>query len=236
MRRGMTLAEVLLSVCIMLMLLTAVYTLMGDARTAYYTAQTGSDLRTSLRQSMQKMEMELRNTGYDGCGQAMFTIASGTGVNGTDTIRFSIPVICSTGATLLDCNGAQANCDASNHCTAPNHFISPGHWGAPLTWGCNSSTCMDADNNCATVEYQFVQYALNNSGQLMRNVLSPALAVVATQTLGQNITAVRFALSGGSTSLLTLSLTAVKNLPMRDKKGNVITVTETLSQNVELTN
>ena len=230
-RRGMTFAELLMALGIFSFLLMVIYALMGNARMVYFDVTTSTELRNTLRLSLQKMEMELRNTGYDSCGTAKFEITNGAGVNGSDFVRFSIPVVCSTTATVLDCvntaNGAAANCDDVDRCVAPKHNISPGHWGAPLTWGCNNSSCMDADNSCATVEYQYVQYALDSANELVRQVLNPAAAIVTTAVLGKDITTLTFNVNG---QVVTVTATAQK----KSSTGRLMT--ETISQNIRLLN
>jgi hypothetical protein len=232
----MTLAELLLSVGIMSFLIMVIYALMGNARVVYFDVSITTQIRNDLRQAARRMEIEMRNTGYDSCGLAQFTVSAGAGVNATDTVRFSIPVTCSTTATLLDCSGTAADCAAADRCTSPKHFISPGHWGAPLTWGCNSSSCMDADNSCATVEYKYVQYALNNNSQLVRTVLSPALNVVGSDVIASNITGMTLTVNNAS-HVITLALTAGKRSVVRKTAAGIgVMLTESISQNIRLMN
>ena len=211
-RRGMSLVELLMSMGILVSLMAVTYTLLGNAQTMFYDMSQATDLRDSLRQAMQKVELEVRNTGYDANGNAEFLISAGTGVNGSDVLRFSVPILCSATATMLDPVTGE-----------------PANWGAGLTWGCHSSTCMDANNSCTTLEYKHVQYALDNSSQLVRRVLGPTFATVATAVVAQNITALKFSVNN-TTRILTVTMTE------RHLSGMNRVVTETVSQNVRLMN
>jgi type II secretory pathway pseudopilin PulG len=97
-------------------------------------------------------------------------IGDGGGFSGTDVVTFSIPVICEAGGSIMDANG------------------DVGNWGAPLNWGCTDSSCMDADNDCGTVDYSAIQYLMNSSNQLIRRVLDGGGSTVKDDVLGENIT------------------------------------------------
>lgn len=191
--------ELLVVLAIMTIAITGIFNMLGSARSTFFNADAAIDLRNSLRQASERISLEMRNTGYQG-GTARFTILDGQGTGGSDIIRFSIPVICTSSGTLLDATG------------------SPAYWGAPLTWGCDSSSCMDANDDCSTLEYKYVQYSLNASNQLERAVLDTALTTVnnSTTIMGQNIVdlqasavgdQITFTLSGQKVSAVRKTLT-----------------------------
>lgn len=163
-QRGVTLWELMIAMTIISFCLSAIFGLLGNANASFFNADVNIDLRNSLRLASDKMTTELRNTGYK-AGVAQFAILTGAGVNGSDIIRFAIPIQCSnTMTTILDASG------------------NPAYWGAPLTWGCNNSSCMDANNDCSVAEYRYIQYSLNGSQQLERKILDGALSAVSGGT------------------------------------------------------
>ena len=191
---------------LLVFVMAAVFGLLGQAQSSFYTADTGIDLRNSLRLASEKIALELRNTGYQS-NVAQFTITDGAGSNSSDSIRFSVPILCSASSTLLDSvNG------------------NPSYWGAPLTWGCNSYTCMDANGDCSTLEYKYVQYAINSSSQLERKVLSTGLTTVngSTTIAGNDITNFQVSVDQSpGTRVITFVLTGQKKSPT----GRIVTAT-----------
>lgn len=183
-RRGFTLAELLVSVGILVALTAVVFGFVVAAQASFNNADAGIQLRNIFRNANEKMAWELSHT-----GSGQYVITAGGGVNGSDIIRFSVPVACDTTSTFLDA--------ASN----------PAYWGAYLTWGCDSVACADANGVCSSVEYKYVQYALNASGAIVRSVLSPALNVVASAAVADSITDVRFSVTG---TRLTFTLSGQK--------------------------
>jgi|GEM_PF-894822 len=209
-RRGFTLIETMVAVGILVFLTMVIFGLLSASQSAYNDADTGIQLRDILREADQKISWELSHTGHDGGGVSQFTIFFGTGANGSDKIRFSVPVACDTTSSFLTTAG------------------SPSHWGAYLTWGCDKVSCADADGNCATVEYKYIQYALNADGTIVRSALGPLMTVVAQQTIASNITDLHFATSGVN------SLTFTLNARLKSPTGR--TVTATTNQTVHYMN
>ncbi len=184
-RHAFTLAEMLISVAILVALMGIVFGFVLSAQAAFNNADAGIQLRNIFRTANDKMAWELSHTGHDGGGNAQYIISTGTGVNGSDTIRFSVPVVCDAVTPFLDATG------------------NPAHWGAYLTWGCDSVTCADANGACATVEYKYVQYALSATGVIVRSVLGPMLNVVSSASIADGITNMHFSVAGNQ---LTFSL------------------------------
>ena len=166
-----------------------VFMTMMAGNNSWTNTATVMDLRQNIHQTLERVSAELRESGSAAGGAMEVSINTGAGVNGSDVLQFSVPVICEAGGSVMDTNGDVA------------------HWGAPLTWGCIDSTCMDADNDCTTVEYSSLQYALNSQKQLTRSVLSPTSAVVRSDVFAQDITNFQAVLSADK-NIVTLTVTA----------------------------
>ncbi len=213
-RQGFTLVEMLVSIAILVVLTAIIFGFVLSAQAAFNNADAGIQLRNNFRNANEKMAWELSHTGHDGTGAAQYVITAGTGVNGSDIIRFSVPVMCDATSTFLD---------ATSY---------PAHWGAQLTWGCDSRTtnvvgCTDANGVCSTVEYKYIQYALNASGAIVRSVLSPALNLVASATIADSMTNMHFSVAGTE---LTFTLSGQK----RSMSGAMLTAST--SRSVRLMN
>jgi prepilin-type N-terminal cleavage/methylation domain-containing protein len=185
-QRGFSLAELLVAMAIMVFVTGVIYSLLSKAQLAFYDSEATIKMRNELRLATQKIDMELRQSGYDSTGTPQYVILHGIGSFGSDILRFSVPVICQTGGTLLDASG------------------NPAHWGATIKWGCTTSACADANNNCASVEYKYIQYSLNDSGQIIRSVLSPLFNTVSTQVLAEDITGFQVAIA--ATRMMTMTI------------------------------
>ena len=208
---GFSMVELLVVIAISAFMLTSIFTTLMTGQATWFTADTSIELRENIRSSNQKIARELRESGFNSAATSQVTVLDSGGANSTDILRFSMPVLCNTATSLLDNSGNVA------------------HWGAPLTWGCTTSSCMDADNTCGTVEYKYVQYEVTAGNQLVRKVLSPALAVVTQSTIASNITNMQITISADQ-NVITIQLTAQKISPMRK------TVTLTKSLDVYLRN
>lgn len=167
---GFTLVETLLAAAIFLVVATGIYAALAAGQSTWLDTDTSMDLQQSLRFALEKATRELHESGFDKNGIWQVTIGDGTGVNGTDILRFSMPIICHSGDSVIDANGDIA------------------YWGAPLTWGCTSSSCMDADDNCVTRDYKYIRYSLDTNNQLLRQVLDTTTAVVRQDIFARYIT------------------------------------------------
>lgn len=203
---GFSMVELLIVISISAFMLTGIFTTLMTGQATWFTADTSIELRNNIRISNEKIARELRESGFNSAGTLQVTIVDGGGANSTDLLRFSVPVLCNSATALLDSNGNVAN------------------WGAPLTWGCTTSSCMDADDTCASVEYKYIQYEVTSSNQLVRKVLSPALAVVAQTTVAPNITDMQITISADN-NVVTIQISAQKISPLR----KLITITKSLN-------
>lgn len=178
-QQGMTLIELMTTTLILMVMLVLVMGIFLAGQNSWLLSDVTIQIQEDLRKVLQRATVELRQTRLN--QQFIF---DGVGPGGSDAVRFSIPVICQSGGTLVDNN------------------VDIAHWGAPLTWGCASSTCMDKDNNCSTVDYKFVEYRLNNNNQFVRDVLDPGLTLVRRDIIAEDVTNFQVSLSG---SVMTLT-------------------------------
>jgi len=122
-----------------------------------------------------------------------------------------MPVQCEVGASVIDASGDVA------------------YWGAPLTWGCTDSSCMDADDDCTTVDYKYVEYRIDSNNQLLRRVLDVGFNVIREEIFAQNITDLQAVMSGDQNAI-TLTFTVLKNTALNRQ------ISTTSSINVYLRN
>ena len=163
-QNGMTLVELMMVVLITSAMIAGGMFIFTSGQATWFTTDATIRLQENLRRSLERMAAEFRQSQV-----GRVTLLVGTGPNNTDVIRFSIPILCEVGTGLLDVNGDIA------------------YWGAPLTWGCTSSTCMDADDDCLTLDYSAVEYGLDNSNRLIRRVLNAGNATVRQDIMALNI-------------------------------------------------
>jgi len=189
---AVTLVEILIAVAILVVMTGAAFGLLATGQSSWLTADASIALQENLRQTTAKISQELHGTGFDKNSVAQFTIMDGAGPNGTDVLRFSIPVVCHSGDNVMDANGDIA------------------HWGGALTWGCTSSSCMDANDDCASVEYARIEYRVDNNNRLIRSVLDPASSIVRQDTFAHNIVDFQVSLSANQ-RVMTLNVTAQRN-------------------------
>ncbi len=207
---GFSFVELMVALATMVFLMMLVFGVVSNSRRIYFTAEAGMDVRNQMRNAIERMSNELRNTGLNSASVAQYTITTGAGASVPDSIKFSIPIVCSSTANVLDVNGDVA------------------YWGAPLTYGCNSYTCMDQNNSCATLEYKYLKYVLVGT-DLTRQVLSAANAVVASTVIARNISNFKIVLSADQKTI-SYTLTGSQMSAMRS------TVTLALTETVRLAN
>ena len=166
---GFTLVEALVALAIFLVVSIGIYGVLATGRSTWFDTDASIELQQNLRLALEKLSRELHESGFDKNNAWQISINNGGGVNGTDILKFSIPIICHSGDSVIDANGDIA------------------YWGAPLTWGCTSSTCMDADDVCATRDYRYLEYYLDASNQLVRKVLDNNSVSVREDAIARNI-------------------------------------------------
>ena len=205
-KRGFSLVELMVSMGILVAMMGSVFLTMLAGRASWFETDVQMQLRESIRRAEIKLSKELHETGAKS-GTMRLTLQDGAGVNSSDVIRFSIPVICESGGTIMDVNGDVAN------------------WGAPLTWGCTSSTCMDADDDCSTVDYEALEYRINSSNQLVRRVLDDYSVTFREDVFATNITDFQVVIDASQTvATVTLSASMQSNVGRQLSVNNTVVV------------
>ncbi len=171
---GFSLMETVVAVAIFVVMLSGLAVIITSGQNSWFNADTQIDLQESMRKTFAKVSSEVRQS-----SSTQLQVNKGSGGNGSDTIVFSIPVLCETGMDLMGTG------------------TSIQYWGAPLTWGCTSSSCMDGDNDCTTVEYSQVRYMIDGSNQLVRQVLDGVSSVVQTDIMAQDIIGMDITITAG---------------------------------------
>ncbi len=194
--------ELMVTVAIISLMIAGGYAALSAGEASWFTAEADIQVQENLRKALDQMTTELRESKF-----SQVTLTNGI----TDTLKFSIPVICHTGDNLLDANGDVA------------------HWGATTKWGCRDAACMDQNNTCSSVEYKYIQYEVVAGGLLVRKVLSPLNALVMQSTMAYNIVDFQAVMPGAS-SPLTLTLIAQVTSALRRP------VTTTVVTNVDFRN
>ena len=211
----------------------------------FSSGESSIRLQENLRDTLLYLSEEVRKSDRD-----HVQIIEGGGNGTSDLIKFSIPVLCSDTAKWLDeCDaskeGVLDGCDEAcgsfaNGCdnaACPfNEGVDCGetlvaHWGASLRWKCNSSTCMDANNNCTSVEYKYIQYGLNNDGNLVRSVLDTSNTIVNQVVLRANLEDLQFSRNG---TVVRATITGKETAPMTGREETLNTVLDILSSKLEI--
>jgi len=190
-KSGFSLVEILIVILILSIMISVMYLSLSAGRDSWNTTNTQIQLQESLRLTIQRISTELRESGKDENGISQVAIANNTGFNNSDVLTFSIPIFCSSTASIIDSNGNVAN------------------WGAALTWGCHNSTCMDADDSCLSIDYSSISYLIDSNNQLLRRVLNGVGATVREDIFAQNITDFQASINVAET-MVTLTITAMK--------------------------
>jgi len=191
-QNGFSMAEMLMAVAIGSFMMAGLFSIFMTGQSTWFTAEASMDTRDNIRVSSEKIARELQESGFDSVGTYQVTIGDGTGDGGTDLLRFTMPVTCHSGDSILNSTGDVA------------------HWGAPLTWGCTDASCMDGDNNCETAEYKYIEYLLNDHNTLIRRALDYNQSVVREDVIASDITAFQ-AEANFNQRIIKISLTAETN-------------------------
>lgn len=206
-----TLIEAMMVVAILSFLVATTYGTFLMGQTIWNKTSHTIEMDEQLTKAAQRIYAELRLTGHDADGKYQLSFISQAGVNQSDIIKFSIPVICQTSGNPVDGNGDTA------------------HWGAPLTWGCTQSSCMDQNNSCDTIEYKYLRYLIDEQFQFKRQVLDFSENVVREDIIAQNIS--NFHIEPNfNQSMVKVILTASKTI------GRNQTVNQELTLNIRIKN
>lgn len=194
--------ELMVAVLIMSVIFSGGYLIFATGQAAWFMTDVNIQLQENMRQTLEKIIMELRQT-----QPSQQQIYQAAGPASSDIIIFSVPVICEAGGSLIDVNGDVA------------------HWGAPLTWGCTASTCMDADNDCSTVDYKYIEYRIDNNHRILRRVLDETANLVRQDVLANNIIDFQAQINGNIMTLdVSIQQTSMANRVLTQQMSVDITL------------
>src|SRR3989339_268969 len=232
---GSTLLEMLVAVLVFSIIATAGTILFLSGQSAWTVTDTEIDIQDSLRQILVRGSAELQESGTDKNGVLQVNILNGSGVGGSDILRFAVP-ICVCGTSVVD-----ENCDVKA-------------WGAPLTWGdsgCNPTynignngkvdichlppgnpenentlnvsvnaikahlahgdrlgDCDDCDPD--NYNNRLIENLLDADGNLLRRVLDSSLNPIASVAIAGNVSDFQVSINGDNT-VVTMDIDLSKN-------------------------
>jgi prepilin-type N-terminal cleavage/methylation domain-containing protein len=231
-QQGFTMTELLVGVAIFAIIMTSGHMVLLTSQATWATTDTQIQLQENARQTLLRISKELQESGEDKDNVLQISIGDNTGTDGTDTIRFAVP-LCVCGE-LIDNNGDVA------------------HWGAPVRWGANGcgNNIVLEDNGkvkichlppgnpdneqdievgptavpahlahgdwvgacapCDPGNNRYIEYRIDNNGQLLRRVLDGAAAIVQETVFAQNITDFQASLDAGQ-DIMTLTVRLAAN-------------------------
>lgn len=221
---GFTLVEVLVTTLLLSIILTAGMMLFISGQNAFVLSSMRASLQDSGRKALQRISFELQESGRDSAGVLKVSILDGTGVNGTDILRFSVP-LCVCGMSPIDSNGnvsrwgapvqwGQAGCTTNypvgnngkvdichfppgNPNNTQNLSVSVNAVKAHLAHGDYIGACASCSPNVYT--NRTVEYLMNNNGQMVRRILDVNNALLSSVVVAQNFTGFQTNFNAGST-------------------------------------
>jgi hypothetical protein len=178
---------------------------------------------------LERIALELQESGRDENSVIQATISNNTGINNTDILRFSVP-LCLCGSSAIDDAGevkdwgapsqwGQAGCDTSwplngNGDVDICHYVSPGNYqdlevdtsavNAHLAHGDYIGDCSACDPSVYT--NALIEYSIDSSNRLLRKVLNAATTVLSSTVIAEEIT--DFQASFGAVNVVNLTLQA----------------------------
>ena len=121
-RSGFTLAEVMIVTLLFSVIVAAGSMVFISGQSIWTVMDSNIRMQENLRRMMQRVSAELQESGTDKNGVFQVFVSDNTGINGSDVLRFSVP-ICPCGVQPMDEDGEVYA------------------WGAPFQWG--QSGCSD---------------------------------------------------------------------------------------------
>jgi prepilin-type N-terminal cleavage/methylation domain-containing protein len=200
---GYSMVELMVTMVIFLSLLGAVATTMNVGEDSWPTVAADLEIREITRDARERITREFQNSGINQDGVSQMQVIAGNGADGTDVVKFAVPILCDENQGWIDDNGEIA------------------HWGATLTWRCSCSEgdrsciteCMDPDGDCANIEYSHIQYVKNPLDQLIRQVINFNGDVLRSDLIAENVT--DFQVEPTDRCLYTFRMTVRKSTPRK---------------------
>lgn len=209
---GVTFVELMVVVALLTVVSSAGFILMNSTQTIWEVTDTRMRLQQDTRQALQRLSAELQESGMDSLGALQVSVLDGVGPNGSDILRFSIP-LCLCGTSPLDSSGDVRNWGASlmwgqagctdnypvqnngkvaichlppgNPDNAQNLNVNENAVKAHLAHGDWIGACAACDPG--TVTYKDTEYLIDGNENLIRRVLDLNGAVVASVTFARNV-------------------------------------------------
>ncbi|MBF0385915.1 MAG: hypothetical protein HQL27_08605 [Candidatus Omnitrophica bacterium] len=98
----------LVALSILTVLFAGVMLTLVTAQNTWSETNASIQLRENIRIVIEKIGREVKECGTDQSGALQLTVNNNNGVNGSDIVRFSIPVICQDSVSVMDLSGEVA--------------------------------------------------------------------------------------------------------------------------------
>lgn len=209
MRKGFTLVEILFVVAILSFLVIGLFNVLTVGQNAWYNTDVSVEIQQDLRNALMRLTRELHQSGFK-CNNPpdctsttiQVTVLTGAGVNGTDILRFKLPVDYNQDGYIKNSNGIVEL------------------WGANLTWGCSDFSCQrPLSPEVQSNNYQ-VEYSVDENRRLLRQVLDNSLNYIRTDIYADNIDNFTVTLNG---NFVNISLDASRKSVLNREATQALT-------------
>lgn len=166
-QHGFSFVEVLVMALLFSIVLAAGSMVFEVGQNVYSVASMKAELKDNAYAALSKISFELQESGRDSGGVLQVNVLDGAGVNGSDILRFSVP-LCVCGASPIDSNGQVSR------------------WGAPLQWGqAGCSTTYPLETNGKVKICHYPPGNPNNSNTLSVSVNAVKAHLAHGDTIGE---------------------------------------------------
>jgi len=231
-REGLSLVELLVATAILTIICGAGYVLFASTLSYWKISDSRTDLQTKLNRGLEKISLELQESGFDSTGAIKVSMQDNAGVSSSDILRFAIP-ICLCGMSMIDSNAdvkvwgapvdwGQAGCGP--WATDDSGLVTVCHvpGGAVQTISINPNAVkahlghddyLGICEVCDTTSYtnRWIEYRLDNSNRLMRRVLDQNFALVSEASMTLEVTDFQTSIDAAQ-GIVTLTLTLRRTL------------------------
>jgi prepilin-type N-terminal cleavage/methylation domain-containing protein len=230
----MTMLEMIVALAIFSVISLAGFLLFVAGQNVWSTTDARVQMQQGLRRILQRVSMELQESGTDSTGTLQVSVLDGAGPDGSDRLRFAVP-LCVCGSDAMDSNG-----DVKS-------------WGAPMRWG--QSGCSDdyplngngkvtichvppatplelevspnavpahlahgdwigdcSSCNPSNYNNKIIEYVIDGGGNLLRQVRDSNNVVLRSDVFAQDITDFQVGMNGAQTAV-TLSVQMARKAP-----------------------
>jgi len=251
-KKGVTLIELMVATGIFLFISAASFLVLHVGKIVWSTTDARINITQNLRLTLERISRELQESGEDETGVLQVTVMDGLGNDGTDIIRFSIPM-CPCGISVLNQNGDIAVWGApftwretECHKDPPLEtngkvkicHIPPGNPGNPQNLEVSVSSLNahlahgDYVGECGTCvinDYKYIEFRQSTDNRVLRRVLDSGFSIVREDVFAFNISDLQASISVDQ-KVVTLTVSALSSSNQHQQ------VNLTRSQNVYLRN